>query len=89
MKGALEQAVSALSFPRIIIMRPPSLIRKDTDRFGERVSVKVLHSFNRIGLLKGLAPMPTETVADAMIRTAKDQTDGLRIFEPKDIFELR
>lgn len=88
MKGALEEAVKSLPFPRTIIMRPPSLIRKNTDRSGEHISVNVLKLFNRLGLFKGLAPMPTEVVAKSMIKTAKDKKDGLRIFEAKEIFEL-
>ena len=88
MKGVLEEAVRDLSFPRTIIMRPPSLIRKETDRPGERISVSVLQFFNRLGLLKGLAPMPTEVVAEAMIRTSKDKTAGLRVIEAGGMFEL-
>lgn len=88
MKGALENAVKSLAFPRTIIMRPPSLIRRNTDRFGERISVSILKFFNRIGLFKGLAPMPTEVVAEGMIKTAKDQIPGLRIFEARDMSDL-
>lgn len=86
MKGALEDAIKDLAFPRTIIMRPPSLIRKNTDRVGECISVKVLLFFNRLGLLKGLRPMPTVVVARGMISTAKDRTVGLRIFEAKNMF---
>lgn len=88
MKGALENAVKSLSFPRTIIMRPPSLIRKNTDRIGERISVCILKGFNRLGLLKGLAPMPTEVVAEDMIKTSKDQIPGFRIMEAKEMTEL-
>lgn len=88
MKGALEEAVKSLSFPRTIIMRPPSLIRKGTDRPGERISVSVLQFFNRMGLLKGLAPMPTEVVAEGMIKTSKDKTAGLRVIEASEMVGL-
>lgn len=88
MKGALEETVRSLSFPCTIIMRPPSLIRRNTDRAGERITVKILKMFNRIGMLKGLSPMPTEVVAECMIRTSKDDISGLRIFEPKEMSEL-
>lgn len=88
MKGALEDAVKLLAFPRTIIMRPPSLIRKNTDRLGERISVNILNFFNRLGLLKGLTPMPTEVVAEAMIRTAKDQVPGLRVLEAREMFGI-
>lgn len=88
MKGALEEAVKALSFSRTIIMRPPSLIKKGTDRPGERISVGVLQFFNRMGLLKGLTPMSTEVVAEGMLRTSKDKTAGLRVIEASEMFGL-
>ena len=40
MKGALDDAVQKLGFPACFILRPPSLIRKGSDRFGEKVGVK-------------------------------------------------
>lgn len=88
MKGALEEAITKLAYPRLIIMRPPSLIRKNTDRFGERISVRFLLFCNKLGLLKSLAPMPTEVVATGMIQTAKDGVPGTRVYEAKEMFNL-
>jgi len=85
MKGALEEAVSQLSFSRIIIMQPPSLIRKGSDRLSEFISLKILKAFNAIGLLRSLKPVPTEVVARAMIKTAKDGVFGKRILSAKDM----
>lgn len=79
MKGALEEAVRALSFARTIIMRPPSLIRKDSDRLGERIAVRLLIWFNRMGWMKSMAPITTEELAQRMIMAAKDAVAGLRI----------
>lgn len=42
MKGQLEEDVKKLGFRSLTIVRPPSLIRKDSDRIGERISVKLL-----------------------------------------------
>ena len=39
MKGALDDAVQKLGFPACFILQPPSLIRKGSDRFGEKVGV--------------------------------------------------
>lgn len=42
MKGALDDAVQKLGFPACFILQPPSLIRKGSDRFGEKVGVWAL-----------------------------------------------
>lgn len=88
MKGALENAVLALGFPQVVIMRPPSLIRKGTDRFGEPQSVAILQFFNKFGLLKSWKPMPTEMVAQAMVKTSLELTTGQSILEAADIRNL-
>lgn len=85
MKGALEDAVLSLGFPKVVIMRPPSLIRKGTDRFGEPQSVAILQFLNKFGLLKSWEPMPTEMVASAMIQTSLDTTPGQIILEAENI----
>ena len=82
MKGTLDDAVQALGFPACFILRPPSLIRKGSDRFGEKVGVAVLKAFNAIGLLRAYRPLPTEDLADAMISLAKSGEEGVRIVSP-------
>ena len=71
MKGELEEAVKKLSFPACFILQPPSLVRKGSDRFGEKAGVVALKAFNAIGLMRAYKPMPTEEVAAAMVRLAK------------------
>ena len=88
MKGQLEEDVKKLGFRSLSIMRPPSLIRKDTDRLGERLGVSLLQALNKIGLLKSLRPMPTAQVAKAMIAMAKEGKEGVRILEPKDLWNI-
>lgn len=88
MKGQLEEDVKNLGFRSLYIMRPPSLIRKDTDRFGEKVSVKILLMLNKIGLLRSIRPMPTSQVAHTMITMAKQAKEGVFTFEPKDIWKI-
>ena len=74
MKGELEVAVKQLGFPGCIILQPPSLIRKGSDRFGERAGVAVLKFLNALGLMRSYKPMPTEDLAAAMVRLAKQKT---------------
>ena len=71
MKGELEVAVKQLGFPACYILQPPSLVRKGSDRFGEKAGVVMLKALNAIGLMRSWTPMPTEEVAAAMVRLAK------------------
>lgn len=84
MKGELEEAVQALPFRRISILRPPLLERKDSTRGGERLAVAVLRGLNALGLLRAFRPMPTSVVARCMHTLAKGQHSG--ILEPRDIW---
>ena len=79
MKGALEETVMELGFEGCFILRPTSLIRKGSDRLGEKAGVVILRALNAIGILRSLAPMPTEAVAAAMIRLAKSGRKGTEI----------
>ena len=85
MKGQLDEDVAKLGFPGCFILRPPSLIRKGSDRFGEKAGVAILKGLNAIGLLRSWKPMPTEEVAAAMIRLAESESEGLHIFESQEI----
>ena len=88
MKGQLDEDVQKLCFPGCFILRPPSLIRKGSDRFGEKAGVAVLKCFNAIGLMRSWKPMPTEEVAAAMIRLAKSGKDGTLIIDSRDILKV-
>lgn len=88
MKGQLEEDVKKLGFRSLSIMRPPSLIRKNTDRFGERISVCLLQALNKIGLLRSIRPMPTAQVAKAMIAMTKEGKEGVFTLEPKDLWNI-
>lgn len=87
MKGTLDDAVRELGFPGCHIVRPTSLIRKGSDRFGEKAGVAVLKALNAIGLMRSLAPMPTEAVAAAMIRLAQSGRQGAEVITAQDILK--
>lgn len=76
MKGQLDEAVQALDFPRLVIARPPLLIRPGTTRWTERIGLPVLRLLNRVGLMRQMAPMPTAEVAQDLINLAADTTPG-------------
>ena len=85
MKGQLDEDVAKLGFPGCFILRPPSLIRKGSDRFGEKAGLAVLKGLNALGLMRSWKPMPTEEVAAAMIRLAENASSGLHIFTSQEI----
>ena len=84
MKGELEEAVQALPFRRISILRPPLLERRGSTRSSERLAAALLRGLNRLGLFGALRPMPTEVVARCMHTLATSQHSG--ILEPRDIW---
>lgn len=88
MKGALDDAVLELGFPGCFILRPPSLIRKGSDRFGEKAGIVALRAFNAIGLMRAWKPMPTEAVASAMLRLAKSGRKGTEIVDAQEILKI-
>ena len=85
MKGELEQAIRALNFESLTILRPGLLSRPGTDRGGEKVSESVLRFFNKLGLLKKLAPLPVRKLAMLMLRYGKQKNKGVQLLESKQI----
>ena len=71
MKGQLEEDIQALGFPHLHIFRPPSLIRKNSDRKGELFGIRFMHFLNKLRLLRGQRPLPTNVLAQALIQVAK------------------
>ena len=89
MKGKLEQAVTALKFPHLLIFRPPLLIRPDSDRFGEKLAERLFAACNAVGLLQNQRPLPVADLARAMLKTASNPPPGkVRIYPPADIRAL-
>ena len=88
MKGQLDDDAAKLGFPGCFILRPPSLIRKGSDRLGEKAGVAILKGLNAVGILRTWTPMPTEAVAEAMIRAAKSTLPGTHIFTSQEILSM-
>lgn len=83
MKGALEETVKALGFERLSIFNPPTLIRKNSDRTGENIGVKVFQFLNKFGLFASQKPLPTEHLAQAMLTIAKHPNSTLHFTQKK------
>jgi len=88
MKGALEEAVKKLNFPRLLIFQPSILIRSNSDRGAENFSVKAIHFLNKIGLFKHYRPMPTEILAEKMLSAVYNSPKGTFTFTLDKIFDL-
>ena len=88
MKGKLEEYIESLHFPQYIIFRPGPLIRENTDRLGEKISVKVIKFFNAIGLFKNLKPITTAFLAQKLVKAPKALPLGNTTLELDRIISL-
>ncbi len=88
MKGLLEEAVKALNFPKLIIVRPGPIDRPNTDRRAEKITIKMLNFLNKLGFLKPYKPISTMTLAKAIVESAFEDKQGLvDEYNPKEIWE--
>ena len=85
-KGQLEAKIAGLAFDSFIIFRPGLLLRKDTDRSGERISSGVLRFLNSLGILKKFRPLPTAVLAEKLARAPKILSVGKHVIELDKIF---
>jgi uncharacterized protein YbjT (DUF2867 family) len=85
-KGKLEDSIMQLAFPQFIVFRPGLLLRKDTDRWGERIAAGLLSFVYRLGLARKFRPMPTLTLAQKMADAPKRLEEGQHIIELDNIF---
>lgn len=88
MKGKLEDYIAALNFEQYLVFRPGPLIRENTDRLGEKISVRLIKILNTIGLFKNLKPISTAFLAKKMINAPKKLSSGMIVLEVKQILEL-
>ncbi|MBR77054.1 MAG: semialdehyde dehydrogenase [Flavobacteriales bacterium] len=86
-KGDLENDIANLSFERIQIFRPASLIRPlDLLRKNEKILINFLIFFNKLGLLQSLKPLRVEDLAKFMIdKVFEDNTNKLTFYDLKEI----
>jgi uncharacterized protein YbjT (DUF2867 family) len=88
MKGQLEVAVKSLGFPKLSIFNPPILERRNSDRTGEVIGLKAIRFLNQLGLFRSQRPLPTATLAKALINSAKKIENGVHTFEGEAIRNL-
>jgi len=88
MKGELEERIVELSFNQTVIFKPGILKRKGSDRMGEKIAVKAIEFFNRLGILRSQRPLPTELLAQKLAKAPKLKSAGLRYVEKDEIFRF-
>lgn len=85
LKAKLENALKALNFEKLVIIRPSALIRPNSDRMGEKCMIKGLLLLNKIGLLTNSRPISVVKVADCMRVSAMTPTTGMVVIENNQI----
>lgn len=88
MKGELEEKMKGLGFEKLIIFKPGLLLRKDTDRLGERISASAIQFLNRLGIIQKFRPMPTEILAEKLAKAPKVFANGVHVIELDGIFDV-
>ncbi|WP_295787774.1 NAD(P)H-binding protein [uncultured Veillonella sp.] len=89
MKGQLEEAIKQLNFTKTTIVQPPSLIRKAKEkRWSEGLSVKLLNKLSEFGIFTKFKPMPTEVVADAMVKASIIQAPGVVTWGADELWRI-
>ena len=87
MKGKLEDAVQALSFKQITIIRPGQLAGNRVEkRKSEKIALSIMYFINKLGLLKRYKPIQAYQVAQAMINAAENKKSGT--YSLDKVFEL-
>ena len=85
-KGQLEEKIASFSFDSYVVLRPGLLLRKDTDRSGERIMAGLLKFVNSLGLIRKFRPLPTSTLAEKMAKAPKVFVTGKHVIELDKIF---
>ena len=87
MKGKLEDAVQALLFKQITIIRPGQLAGNRVEkRKSEKIALSIMYFINKLGLLKRYKPIQAYQVAQAMINAAENKKSGT--YSLDKVFEL-
>lgn len=87
LKGELERDVQTLTFKNTLIFRPGPLIRANTTRKAEKIAIRLLLIFNKLGLFRRQKPLSTDLLAKAMVDASKTPTQRVEVLENKIIHQ--
>jgi uncharacterized protein YbjT (DUF2867 family) len=88
LKGELEAAMERVGFDQYIIFKPGSLVRKESDRGGERFMNRAFELLNQLGIMKRFRPLKTEILARKLAKAPVTLTKGKHIIELDKIFDF-
>jgi uncharacterized protein YbjT (DUF2867 family) len=84
-KGDLEEALKAVSYPRLTIVRPSLLLGPRAElRLGEEVAKRVSRWLGPI-VPRAFKPVEARVVATALVRAAREPGNGLRVIESGEL----
>ena len=85
-KGALEEEIKKLPFRTIQIFQPPTLIRQsEIMRPSEKMGIKLLNFFNKLGILKSQKPLPVTELAKKMTNEIQHNFGVIKTYAPREI----
>jgi uncharacterized protein YbjT (DUF2867 family) len=90
-KGEVEKDVTHLDFSGIHVFRPSLLLGERREvRLKEQIAEKVAAalSFTFVGPLRQYKPIEASAVAAAMVEVAKQNRDGIHIYESEQILKI-
>ncbi|MFZ4263683.1 NAD(P)H-binding protein [Sphingobacterium sp. HJSM2_6] len=86
MKGELEEAIKLLQFPKLMILQPGPIIRPNSNRKAENISIKLIKAFNKLGLLTSYTPIHSMDLARVILYVLlEDQDESVSIYDEKSI----
>lgn len=80
--------MEALRFDSLAIVRPPMLARENTNRFGEKVMLRVLKIFNTLGFFIDMKPVTDALVADFLQKISHENIPGNIIYTKNDLYNF-
>lgn len=90
MKGKLEDDVTALNFPKLIIFNPTLLIRRNRPTAKWKSwELKIIRFFNTIGILRSQKPITTKQLATAMLNSTKVLANGNHSIKGQAILDFK
>jgi uncharacterized protein YbjT (DUF2867 family) len=88
MKGVLEENIRRIGFQTFLVLQPSILIRPNSNRLGERIVVKVLLFFNKIGLAQRYQPLHVKDLAQAIKIALLTHQGIVKVFSLREIKQL-
>jgi len=85
MKGSLEDAIKKVGFNHFNILQPGFIVRPNSDRLGEKIGLKLIYGFNKIGVFNQYRPIKTNDLAKAMIETVFIYKTSVQVVTLKEI----